>query len=119
MNEHLCTYLTALNFHQVPNTECVYERKQNDITLRMLVYVDDVLIICTSLKLIAELKAELQASFRITDPGPAKYFLGVEIQYVPKLSGIFIHQNSYIRDVLASHGMLYSRPVSSPLDQGY
>jgi hypothetical protein len=43
----------------------------------MLVYVDDVLSISSSLTLIARIKTELQAKFVIIDLDPATYLLGV------------------------------------------
>jgi hypothetical protein len=46
----------------------------------MLVYVDDVLIISSSLTLIARIKTELQAKFVIIDLGLATYFLGAELK---------------------------------------
>jgi Reverse transcriptase (RNA-dependent DNA polymerase) len=72
-HQHLCSHLASLRFRPVSHTECVFERLENGICVRILVYVDDVLIISSSLTLIARIKTELQAKFVIIDLGPATY----------------------------------------------
>ena len=49
------------------------------------------------------------------DMGIARKFLGIQIEYGDDGS-IKIHQNDYIRDLLARHGMSDCNPVSTPLD---
>jgi len=52
-------------------------RNSEGITI-ILVYVDDMLIICSSLKLVEGKKKALLSVFKIKDSGELKYFLGIE-----------------------------------------
>jgi hypothetical protein len=103
-HQHLREHLSELNFKPVAYTECVFERATKNTRIRMLVYVDNVLLISKSTALIQEVKSELQAKFKITDRGPATFFLGVEIQTMRNI--FFLHQAAYIREILTSHKML-------------
>jgi Reverse transcriptase (RNA-dependent DNA polymerase) len=87
--QHLCSYLALLHFQPVSHTACVFERRDNGICVRMLLYVDDVSFISSSLTLISRIKTELQAKFVIADLGPATYLLGVELK--PLGNGLFAH----------------------------
>jgi Reverse transcriptase (RNA-dependent DNA polymerase) len=84
--------------------------------IRLLVYVDDCLLISKSSILIRAVKSELQRKFQITDLGPATYFLGVEIEVLSH--GLFLQQHAYIQEVLAAHHMLSCRSSLSPMDPG-
>ena len=53
-------------------------------------YVDDVLVTGSNLKLVEETKRSLQLSFKIIDLGELKYFL--EIEFVRSNSGVVMHQ---------------------------
>jgi hypothetical protein len=57
---HLRERLSELNFNPVAYIECVFERATNNTRIRMLAYVD-VLLISKSTPLIQEVKSELQA----------------------------------------------------------
>jgi hypothetical protein len=84
--------------------------------MRLLVYVDDCLLISNSSTLIGAVKSELQLKFQITGLGPATYFLGVEIKALSH--GLFLHLHAYIQEVLAAHNMLSCRSSPSPMDPG-
>lgn len=49
----------------------------------VLVYVDDILIVGTHLHHIAATKTFLSSHFHMKDLGPLRYFLGIEVDYVP------------------------------------
>jgi hypothetical protein len=93
-HQHLREPLSELNFKSVAYTECVFKRATKNTRIRMLAYVDDVLLISKSTALIQEVKSELQAKFKITDLGPATFFLGVEIQTTRNC--FFLRQAAYI-----------------------
>jgi hypothetical protein len=59
-HRHLRERLSELNFNPVAYAECVFEAT-NNTRIRMLAYVDDVLLISKSTPLIQEVKSELQA----------------------------------------------------------
>lgn len=59
----------------------------------MLVYVDDILITGSSLKLIQETKEALKMAFKMKDLGELKYFLGIE--FTRSKASILMHQRKY------------------------
>jgi Reverse transcriptase (RNA-dependent DNA polymerase) len=114
-HQHLNAYLSQLKFKAVPHSECVFERVSNGNRIRLLVYVDDCLLISKSLTSIHAVKSELQRKFQITDLGPAKHFLGVEINSLPH--GLFLHQRAYIKDVLALYLTRANRVLDNRIEQ--
>ena len=64
-----------------------------------LVYVDDLLVTCSSKVAIAALIAALSRRFSIKDLGDLHFFLGIEV--LPTPTGLFLSQQKYIRDLFA------------------
>jgi hypothetical protein len=64
----------------------------------LLLYVDDMIITGDDPEYIAFVKAHLSDHFLMSDLGPLRYFLGIEISSTPK--GFFLSQEKYIQDLL-------------------
>jgi hypothetical protein len=64
----------------------------------LLLYVDDMIITGDDPKYIAFVKAHLSDQFIMSDLGPLRYFLGIEIS--PTSEGFFLSQEKYIQDLL-------------------
>jgi hypothetical protein len=64
----------------------------------LLLYVDDMIITGDDPEYIAFVKAHLSDQFLMSDLGPLRYFLGIEIYSVSK--GFFLSQEKYIYDLL-------------------
>ncbi|WOG83188.1 hypothetical protein DCAR_0102362 [Daucus carota subsp. sativus] len=62
---------------------------------------------------ITTLKQLLDAEFSIKDLGPIKYYLGIEFHRSDK--GIFMNQQKFITDLLASASMTDCKPLSVPV----
>ncbi|XP_057426111.1 uncharacterized mitochondrial protein AtMg00810-like [Lotus japonicus] len=80
----------------------------------LLVYVDDVILVGSSLLEFQMVKDSLHSAFGIKDLGVLKYFLGLEVAH--STSGISLCQRKYCLDLLQEIGTLGSKPVSTPLD---
>ncbi|EOY13312.1 Cysteine-rich RLK (RECEPTOR-like protein kinase) 8, putative [Theobroma cacao] len=83
----------------------------------ILVYVDDILIGSTSAQVAFNVKGFLSSQFKLKDLGKVKFFLGLEIARSPE--GISICQRKYILDLLEEHGLLGTKPVSTPIDYNH
>lgn len=70
--------------------------------MAIVVCVDDVLLLGSSITLIDDLKKHLYEAFTIKDLGAAKYFLGVETARTDE--GIFWGQRKYVLDLLTDAG---------------
>lgn len=72
----------------------------HNVTLYTLVYVDDILIIESSSKLIHELINKLHLKISLKKPRVHQYFLGIEVHH--QTNGIFfLTQTKYIKDLLS------------------
>ncbi|CAI7812747.1 unnamed protein product [Closterium sp. NIES-53] len=85
--------------------------------LSLYLYVDDILLMSSSMVLLDEVKGLLSSRFRMKDLGDAKYYLGVQIECDE--SGILIHHERYILNMLESFGLSEANPVRTPLPTGF
>lgn len=97
-------------------TLCLFMRKIG-VTLRILVYFDDLIISRNSPDAIKTFKEHLSLCFHMKDLGAVKYFLGLEVAWNP--SGIYLCQRKYAADIVEELGLLGSKPAGSPLDQNH
>ena len=91
---------------------------KKEITVTVVVYVDDLLITCSDLNLINETKKLLSERFEIKDLGIAKKFLGFEIQYNVEKKHVKIHQSKFSEQLVTKFGMQNSKTVSTPAQPG-
>ncbi|KAL1198691.1 Retrovirus-related Pol polyprotein from transposon TNT 1-94 [Cardamine amara subsp. amara] len=85
--------------------------------LRVLVYVDDLVIAGNSSLMIAQFKAYLSQCFHMKDLGVLKYFLGIEV--ARSKSGFYLCQRKYALGIIAEAGLLGSKPVLFPITQNH
>ncbi|GAB2280618.1 hypothetical protein Dimus_039419 [Dionaea muscipula] len=83
--------------------------------LIILVYVDDVLLACSSTNLLQDVKKYIDNQFHVKDLGSLKYFLGIEVAINP--SGIFVNQRKYITDLLQEARLGTATAVDFPMEQ--
>ncbi|KAL0360389.1 UNVERIFIED_CONTAM: putative mitochondrial protein [Sesamum radiatum] len=115
-NLELTNKLVAFGFKQSQHDHCLFLKDADDSLFSLLVYVDDVLLTNSSEAQIAIVKRFLDSAFTIKDLGPAKYFLGLEIDR--SVAGISITQHKFIRDIICDTGLLSGKPASTPLPVG-
>jgi len=82
------------------------------ITLIVLIYVDDILITCSSPTQVASLVAKLNSMFALRDLGRLTYFLGIEVSYHE--DSIHLSQTKYVSDLLQRTTMFDTKPVKTP-----
>ena len=81
----------------------------------LLLYVDDMLIVCREMSKIQELKKKLGAEFDMKDLGAAQKILGIEIKRDRSEGKIWLSQEKYIMKVLERFNMDGVKFVSTPL----
>jgi hypothetical protein len=94
----------------------VFYKIVNGTHLIAAVYVDDKMIFSKSLKLINQLKKQLEAEYKLTDLGEAHWILGMEIIRDRKKKTIELSQQQYVETILERFGMQDARPVATPMD---
>ncbi|GKA17967.1 retrotransposon protein, putative, ty1-copia subclass [Tanacetum coccineum] len=84
-----------------------------NITIYMLVYVDDIVIVGSSQSVVDRLIHNLSSSFPIKDLGRLNYFLGIEVAH--NSGGITLLQHKYASDLLHRVHMENCKSVSTPM----
>lgn len=109
---HMVTYGFVRNQHDT----CVYFKQYAEGKfVYLLLYVDDILLICKDKRIIRETKEMLKQEFEIRDLGDAKKILGIEIKRNRDKGLIKLQQTAYIDKVLAAFRMESSKVVSTPM----
>jgi hypothetical protein len=89
---------------------------RTSVTIFVLIYVDDILVISNSCSVISHLIIQLQCEFAVKDLGPLSYFLGIQAQRGPH--ELFLSQTKYIADLLHRTKMEGSKPAPTPCASG-
>jgi hypothetical protein len=79
----------------------------------LLLYVDDMIITSDDPEYIAFIKAHLSDQFLMSDIGPLRYFLRIEIS-TPE--GFFLSQEKYIQDLLDRASLTDHQTVETPIE---
>uniref|UniRef100_A0A0A9FMU9 Reverse transcriptase Ty1/copia-type domain-containing protein n=1 Tax=Arundo donax TaxID=35708 RepID=A0A0A9FMU9_ARUDO len=61
-------------------------------------------------------KKRLSDKFLMSDLGPLRYFLGIEVSSTP--DGIYLSQEKYIQDLLSRIALINDRTVDTPMELG-
>ena len=109
--------LTKFSFEQSYGDYSLFTYSRNGVEMRVLIYVDDLLICGNNSRMLQSFKDYLGRCFHMKDLGKAKYFLGIEIARNPE--GIFLSQRKYALDIIREVGLLGSKPASTPLEQNH
>lgn len=104
-----------MGFIRSSNEPTVYTKKIGNIDVLLLcLYVDDILYMEFSKEMIMEFKETMMKTFEMSDLGPMRYFLGLEV--AQKRGSVFVPQQKYASDLLYRAGMTNYNSVSTPLN---
>jgi histone deacetylase 1/2 len=76
---HLSSVLGTLGFSPFATDTSLFILQHSDITIFLLIYVDDIIVLSSSASAVPRLIAQLQSTFSVKDLGVLHYFLGIEI----------------------------------------
>nr|GEW08258.1 3-ketoacyl-CoA synthase 5-like [Tanacetum cinerariifolium] len=94
----LTTFLITLGFTHSHADTSFFTYYTKDISLVLLIYVDDILITGNSLSFINTINQKLHQTFSIKDLGPLHYYLGIE--FIRNLKRIVMTQRKYALDLI-------------------
>lgn len=112
--EKLTSLLLSEGYTQSNSNYSLFINAHGSDFTPLLVYVDDIILVGSSLHEFDRIKSILDSKFKIKDLGVLKYFLGLEIAH--SNAGISVSQRKYCLELLDSSGLLGSKPASTPLD---
>jgi len=111
-------FMTRIGFNRAESDQCLYVRTRKEISCYILLYVDDLLIICSDLNMINTVKRLMSNEFEMTDVGKVNCFLGMHIEQDMEKGTISLSQGRYLRSVLCKFGMSDCKPIATPMEKG-
>ncbi|KAJ0388869.1 hypothetical protein P43SY_010670 [Pythium insidiosum] len=93
-------------------------RKNDDDMAFVVLYVDDLIIACSSVSLLKSIKAALSDRFEMSDLGKLRFCLGMQITRDLKQGTVMVSQSKFLGSILHKFGMSESKPVKTPQDPG-
>ena len=106
--------LTSVGFVVNEAGKCVYYRHGGGEDVILYLYVDDILIFGTNMKVINEVKSFLSNSFDMKDLGEADVILNIKL--IKNESGITLTQSHYVEKILSRFGYIDSKSSPTPYD---
>jgi hypothetical protein len=106
--------LIKLGFTRSTSEHAVYLRGQGAKRLIVGVYVDDLVITGGNQGDIDKFKKEMKNTFKMSDLGLLKYYLGLEV--VQSKEGITVSQRAYAAKILESAGLSDCNPSDTPME---
>ena len=110
----LSAILISLGFNPTKSDTFLFLHFHNNITLFILIYVDDILTTGNSNTAIQRLIHSLNQHFALKNLDTLHYFLGVEATWTLD-GGLHLSQTKYILDLLHKTNMLSSKPQPTPM----
>ena len=101
--------------HDVP---CVYKKIQGIVVVFLVLYIDDILLIGNSVKVLSDVKGYLKKQFDMKDLGEANYILGFKLLRDQKNKVLALSQASYIDKIVTRFGMENSKRGLLPFRHG-
>jgi hypothetical protein len=105
--------LHSLGFQSSKADISLFLYKKGAITIFLLVYVNDIIIVSSSSSTIDALLRDLNADFAMKGLGPLHYLLGIED--CRTIAGLTLSQEKYTVDLLHQAGMQSCKPAVIPL----
>ncbi|XP_019096462.1 PREDICTED: uncharacterized protein LOC109130848 [Camelina sativa] len=111
------TALAKADFVQSYSDYSLFTYTRGRVEIRVLVYVDDLVVCGNDGDAIRKFKTSLGECFRKKDLGKLKYFLSIEI--ARNEEGFMLTQRKYALDIVSETGLLGSRPEVTPMEQNH
>jgi hypothetical protein len=109
----LSTKLYDLGFVPSKTDTSLFLFNKEGITIFLLIYVDDIIVISSFDYAIFALLRDLNKNFAIKNLGDLHYFLGIEV--TKRRNGLLLTQEKYAKDLIQRVGMQGCKSTPTPL----
>jgi hypothetical protein len=94
----------------------VYVAQVEDVKFFIVVYVDDLILVCNNKDKLLQVKEELSRKFEMKDLGDLHFFLGMEVERDRAQRLLYINQIGYLKEILKRFRMEDCKAIGVPLD---
>src|SRR5712672_4565471 len=113
-------FLTGIGYMRTHANAGVYVKHQRggDGPIIVILYIDDITILGSSLEAVDRLKDQITKRYEVTDLGNIESYLGIRILRDHSNKHLTIDQSGYVKDVFDHFGMADVNPNHTPLPSG-
>ena len=98
--QNIDAFFESLGFKRIQCDYGVYIKWNNGIKFIISVYVDDLMLVCSDMREINDMKAKLSKQWEMSDLGVLHHILGIGVHRDRARRQIYLEQSRYISDVL-------------------
>ena len=103
--------------HENADHTMFIKRREGKVTLLIIIYVDDMVVIGDDINEMRRLQKYLSSDFEMKDLRGLEYYLGIEVAH--SRDGIYLSQRKYVLDLLSATGMLGYKPAETSFGQNH
>jgi hypothetical protein len=115
-NQKLDAFLKNIEFMKSEADPSVYVAQVGDVKFFIVVYVDDLILVCNDENKLLQIKEELNQKFEMKDLGELHFFLGMEVERNCDERLLHINQIKYLKEILKRFRMEECQPIGVPFD---
>jgi transposase InsO family protein len=112
-NQKLDVFLKSIEFMKSEADPSVYVAQVGDVKFFIVVYVDDLILMCNDQNKLLQIKEELSQKFEMKDLGKLHFFLGMEVERNRDERLLRINQIKYLKEILKRFRMEECKPIGS------
>ncbi|CAM8900101.1 unnamed protein product [Rhodiola kirilowii] len=110
----IAEFLQFCGYHSTDADSSLFVKKNGDVHMVVLLYVDDMIVTGSREDEIAWLRGELSTRFDMKNLGELSHFLGLGVKRVT--DGILLSQEGYANKLIERYKLKLSKKRSTPLD---
>jgi len=109
--QKLSTFLTDQGFTRIQSDYAVFVKRTGISLIIIGIHVDDLMILGSTKKIIAEVKEILSSTFEMTDCGEIHFYLGIQVKRDRKHRRIMLNQSAFAEQVISRFRMQDANPL--------
>lgn len=117
-NNALHSVLEKAGFKQSYNDQCLYTKEIDGKYCYVIVYVDDLIVVCETDEQLKEIEGIFKSHFEMQDLGEISHYLGMQV--LKDADGNFmLCQSAYITRIANDFGLKDAKSSKTPMDVSY